>query len=45
MQYSQLQVTHGGQGPNRTIKHIIAEMETISQPTLVERNFNLSNHT
>jgi hypothetical protein len=50
MGYSQLQqVNHGGQGPNRTIKRIIAESALVGNYKLahhlVERNFLLSNQT
>jgi hypothetical protein len=50
MRYSQSrQVNHGGQGPNRTIKRIIAESALVgnykSARQLVERHFLLSNQT
>ncbi|KIL54096.1 hypothetical protein M378DRAFT_51485, partial [Amanita muscaria Koide BX008] len=45
----QIKVNHGGQGPNRTIKRIIAESALVgnykSAHHLVERNFLLSSQT
>jgi hypothetical protein len=46
---SHFQVNHGGEGPNRTIKHIITESALVgnykSTQKIIERNFLLANET